>query len=96
MFLSYEQVEADATVKTIADLTIPTGANGAMLQADSSNIRYTMDDSNDPSQTEGMILLTNLLPPETFLIQDMNRIRFTRGSGSNGQLNIHWWGGRVI
>jgi len=95
MFLSYEQVVASNVVKTLADLTVPANATMAVLQADTNDVRYTMDDTTDPTQTSGMVLLTSL-PAELFLIEDINRIRFVRGAGTNGNLNIHYFAARDI
>jgi hypothetical protein len=95
MFLSYEQVIADATVKTVVDLTVPANATMAELQADTQNIRYTMDNINDPTQAVGMVLLTTE-PPRMFLIEDLLRIRFTRGANANANLNIHYAAGRDV
>lgn len=95
MYLSHEEVVADATIKTVSALTVPSKATHAELQADSSDIRYTMDAANDPSQSAGMILAANG-EPKLFLIEDIKRIRFTRGSGSDGNLNVHYVAGRDI
>ncbi len=95
MYLSHEQVAATAVVKDVDDLTVPAKATHAELQADTSDIRYTMDAATDPTQTSGMILLTTE-DPMLFLIEDIYRIRFTRGSGSNGNLNVHYVAGRDI
>lgn len=95
MYLSHQQVAATASVKDVDDLTVPAKATHAELQADTSDIRYTMDNATDPTQTSGMILLTTE-DPMLFLIEDIKRIRFTRGSGSNGNLNVHYVAGRDI
>ena len=95
MYLSFEQIEADDTVKDVSDLTVPANATGAELQADTQDVRYTMDDNTDPSESSGMILGTTHDPKE-FLIMDVRRIRFIRGAGSNGKLNIHYFAGRDV
>lgn len=93
MFLSYERVDVDTTVKTYAaNITAPDGdADCAELQADTANIRYTMDNSSNPSGSlpRGMILLTTE-PPRKFLKEDIVRMRFTCASAAG--LNIHWYG----
>ncbi len=95
MYLSFEQVVADASVDTVAELTIPSGATHAEIQADTQDVRYTMDDSTAPTQTLGMIFdATNPTVPKSFVIDDIRRIRYTRGAGSDGNLNIHYFGGR--
>lgn len=95
MYLSHEQVSATASVKTASALTIPAKATHAELQADTSDIRYTMDNTTDPTVSSGMVLLTTE-DPALFLIEDVYRIRFIRGSGTNGNLNIHYIAGRDI
>lgn len=95
MYLSYEQVVADATVKDKDDLTIPGNATHAELQADTQQIRYTMDDTTAPTASSGMVLVVDD-DPKTFLIEDILRIKFIRGAGSDGNLNVHYFGGRDV
>lgn len=90
-FLSYEEIAATDTIKALAALSVPVTATHAQLQSSTQDVRYTMDDTTNPAQTSGMILKTGLAP-ETFLIEDLRNIRFVRGSGSNGILNIHYFG----
>ena len=94
MYLSYQQVAATAVLKGVAELTVPAKATLVEIQADTQNVRYTMDGSN-PTQTVGMLFLTTE-PPRQFTIDDLNRIRFIRGSGSDGNLNFHYLSGRDI
>lgn len=94
MFVGYEQVVVDNHEKTQADLTIPANTTKVMLQAGSGEVRYTMDLSK-PTQTIGMVLHPSLAPEE-FLIEDLKRIRFTKGSAANTVLNIHYWTGRDV
>ena len=95
MYLSYEQVVATDTVKTVADLTVPANATMAELQADTNPVRYTMDGAVDPTVSSGMVIAVADMP-KTFLIEDINRIRFIRGAGANGNLNIHYAAGRDV
>ena len=95
MFLSYEKVAATDAVKTESDLTIPGNATAVEIQADTQNVRYTMDGSTDPAQATGMLFLTTE-PPKTFNIEDLKRIRFVRGNASSGVLNLHYFAGRDI
>lgn len=95
MFLKYEQVAATSAVKRAGTLSPPSDATHAELQASTQDVRYTMDNVTNPSQTSGMVLGT-AHPPKTFLIEDVRRIRFTRGTASDGNLNIHYFGGRSI
>ena len=95
MYLSYEQVEADDTVKTISALTVPTGAAGAELQAETQDIRYTMDLTANPTEAHGMVLsATAPQPVKQFSVEDIQRIRFIRGAAVNATLHVHWFGGR--
>lgn len=95
MFLSYEQVASSGVVKTVSDLTIPANATQAELQADTQDIRYTMDGSTNPTSTLGMLLVTTH-HPKLFLISDVKRIRFIQGSGGAGNLNLHYVAGRNV
>ena len=95
MFLSYEQVVVGNTVRDQSYLTIPANATMVELQADTQSIRYTMDNSTDPTVSSGMVLLVTQ-EPRMFLIEDLKRIRFIRGAGSNANLNIHYAAGRDV
>jgi len=86
-YISYEQVEADSTVKTATALTIPNLATFAMLQADTAQVRYSLDGVTAPAS--GKRLIPGLVP-EIILIPDLKNIRFQREGGSNGNLNIHY------
>lgn len=93
-YLKYEQVAVTATVKTVSDLSIPPKATHVELQAVSQNVNYLMDlDSGVPTQTRGMVLATTH-EPKTFLIEDLQRIKFVRGAGSDGLLSLHYFAGR--
>jgi len=96
MHLSYEQITATGAVKTADNLTIPPKATHAEIQADpgSSSIKYTMDDSTDPTTSSGMSLVAGLAPM-LVLIEDLRRIRFIN-DGSAANLDIHYLGGRDI
>ncbi len=91
MFLSFQRIAVNDVVKTAAALTVPAAARGAMLQADTNSVRYTMDDDTDPTVGSGMLLLTTSAP-EHFLIEDVKRIRFVQGPGGAGGLNVHYYG----
>ena len=95
MFLGYERVIATGAVKTENDLAIVSNATWVELQADTQNIRYTMDNTTDPAQAHGMILLVTA-EPKQFPIEDLKRIQFVRGAGTNGFLNVHYAAGRDI
>lgn len=94
-YIGFEQVVADATVKTVANLTVPANTTHVELQASGQHVSYNMNNDSDPTQTVGMFLLVTK-PPKTFLIEDVKTIRFTRAAGSNGALNLHYFAGRNI
>ena len=91
-FLSHQQIATTAAVKTVSDLTVPAEASHAQLQSGTQDMRYTMDGSSAPAQAVGMVLKVGLAP-ETFLIEDIRNIKFVRGAGSNGVVDIHYFGG---
>ena len=95
MYLGFEQEAATSSEKTVSDLTIPVRATHAELQADTQDVRYTMDNSTTPTQTSGMVLQPEDQPKQ-FGIDDVRRIRFVRGAGSDGNLNLHYFGGRDV
>ena len=94
-YLYVEQVAATASVKDVDDLNIPNNATWAELQADTQDVRYTMDGATNPTQTSGMVLLTTE-DPSFFLIEDVKQIKFVRGAGSNGNLNLSYGAGRDV
>ena len=94
-FLSYEQVAATVAIKTVVALSIPNNTTKVELQANGNPVNYTMDNATDPTQTVGMVL-TLYTKPETFLVQDVKRIRFVRGAATNGTLNLHYFTGRDV
>lgn len=94
MYISFEQVVADATVDSVTELTIPAGATGAEIQADSNPVRYTLD-GTAPTSSSGMVLAVADMPKEV-LIEDLRNIQYTRGAGADGNLNIHYFAGRNI
>lgn len=94
-FVSYQQVTVSTAVLTVSDLTVPAAAYGASLQADTQDIRYTMDGTTAPTAGAtgvGMVLLTTS-DPQYFRIEDILNIKFIRGAGSDAKLNVHWVGG---
>jgi len=88
-YAHYEQVAATAVVKTKHDLTIPPSTTHVEVLAETQNVRYTMDGLTTPTQTTGMLLKTTD-PPRIFLIDDILKIKFARGAGSDGLLNLHY------
>lgn len=98
-YLAYEQVTVGSTVKDADDLVSASKNSSVLaeLQADGQHIRYTMDDSTNPTSTLGMLLLTTD-PPKLFTMEDVRRIRFTTGAAdgvSAARLNVHYVHGRT-
>ena len=94
MISGYRQYAVESVVKTLDPSAFPAEANGgAMLQAESQNIRYTMDGTT-PTTTYGMRLIAGLAPEE-FLIDDVKRMKYVLEAGLTGKLNVHFFGGRV-
>lgn len=95
MYIGFDSVASDGTVKTVSDITVPAKATHAEIQAVTQPISYTMDNATDPTATAGMQFRTTD-EPKMFLIEDVNRIRFTQGAGGAGLLNLHFFAGRDI
>jgi|19_taG_2_1085344.scaffolds.fasta_scaffold00224_3 hypothetical protein len=93
-YLLYEQEAISTVVKTVSDLAPPANATHCELQADTQNIRYTMD-GTAPTVTAGMVLLTTS-EPKSFLIADLKAIKFIRSGGADAVLNVHYFAGRDI
>jgi len=96
MFLHFQQVAATNVAKTAADFTVPDNATGVVLQSDTQDVRYTMDNVAVPTQAIGMIFVSDSYAPEEFLIEDFLRIQFISGAGTDGNLNAHFFAGRNI
>ena len=87
-YVGFERV-ASGLIKTVAELTIPANANGAEIQADTQDVRYTMDGSTVPTASSGMLFLTTE-PPKYFDITELRNIKFIQGAGGVGAINIHY------
>lgn len=96
MYLSAQRVASSAAVKTVSDLTVPGKATHAEIMADTQNIRYTMDNANDPVSGGLGMLFKTTDPPKPFLIEDVRRIRFTQDAGGAGGLCVHYFAGRDV
>ena len=96
-YLSYEQISVSPDhVRDVNQLTVPGNATWVELQAVDNHIRYTMDDSTDPTAGSGMLLLTTS-DPKLFLIEDIRRIKFiSEAAGADAELNIHYGAGRDV
>lgn len=93
MYVHFEQVAATAVIKSVNDLNPHRLATHAELQADTQNVYYTMDGLTPPTAgaTGSGMLLRTTDPPKTFLMDDVRNIKFCRGAGSDGKLNIHYF-----
>ena len=94
-YLLQERIIAQDAIQDVSALNIPNNATHAELQARVQNVAYTMDGSDPNQTTTGMVFLTTE-PPKLFLIEDVQNIRFKRSTGTNGNLNIHYIGGRNV
>lgn len=95
MFIGFEQIAVSSTVLDVDDLTIPSGAVAAELQASGNHVRYTMDNSTAPSVSSGMMFLTGS-DPKIFGIEAVKRMKFIRDGGTDAKLNIHYMNGPVF
>jgi len=98
MFIGYEQVAVTNAVQTAAALTIPASTTHVQIQAETRDVRYTMD-GTDPTATTGMIFAATAPEPlYEFLSEDLHRIRFIADGGGQGDplLNFHYSTGRVV
>lgn len=94
-FIGYEQIPVTTDIQTAADLDIPAAAQGAILQAESAVIRYSMVPEGKtpgppPNAGRGM-LLRNTGLGQYFMIENIRNIKFVAQSGSP-KLNIHYIG----
>ena len=93
-YLRYEQITVSAVVLDFDVLNVPEEATHAEIQAAEQNILYTLTGSQDPTAGatgQGMVLPANG-EPKLVLIEDLRNINFVRGAGSDGKLNIHYFG----
>ena len=97
MFLGQEQVAVSNVLLTVASLTIPGPTTHVQIQAGTNDVRYTMDNATNPTQTLGMIFSSTAPEPVyEFLAEDLQRIRFIRGAVADGTLDFHYSAGRNI
>ena len=90
-YIGYEQVDATGTVRSAADdLTIPAQCTHAEFQADTGDIRYTMDGTN-PQQGSGMVFATTHAP-KLFTREQFVLLKWRRGSATDAKLNVHYLG----
>lgn len=95
MYVGFSSVASSGAVKTIADITVPAKATHVEIQAVTQSVSYTMDNVTTPTTTVGMQFLTTQ-EPKLFLVEDLNRIKFTQGAGGAGVLNFHFIAGRDV
>ena len=83
----FQQIALSGT--TIYTLTIPAGANLAVVQADTANVRMRLDGTN-PDANTGETLVALATPRQLSLVE-MAAAKFTPASGSP-KLNVHYYG----
>ena len=94
-YIGYEQVAVAGVVVDFTSFTLPAGsATHVELQAETANIRYTMD-GTVPTGTVGMLLI-NGAGPLAFLIEDLLTARFFGDGGAAAMLHVHYFTGRSI
>ena len=75
MILGYEQKTVSNTVLDIDDFTVPTGTNSVMLQAETQNIRYTVDgDVPTAGATGSGMLIPTAFPPRESALKTSGRL----------------------
>ena len=95
MYIGFESIAVSDTVLKLSDLTVPPEATGAELHTLTGGVRYTMDNTTDPTVSAGMLILA-ASSPKYFSIEDINRMKFIRDGAVNNPLNIHYIAGRDI
>lgn len=94
-YIGYEQVPVAGVVVGFASFTLPAGCATHMeLQAETANIRYTMD-GTIPDATTGMLLI-NGSDPVAFLIENLLTARFFGDGGAAAMLHVHYFTGRSV
>jgi hypothetical protein len=105
MFIGFEQKTVSNVVLTASDFTIPANATFVVIQTTGEDVRYTMDDSTNPTATLGMFFHSEHAGPPAgtaspepyfFLIEDFLRIRMIRGAASDAVINLHYGVGRDV
>jgi hypothetical protein len=84
--ISYVQVTSLGSATT---LTIPAGARGAHIQAESQNVRYRLDGTS-PTASVGMILYAGDPPTVLTDFAGLNAAKFIEVTGS-AKLNVHYF-----
>ncbi len=85
MIKGFEQIDASSGVKT---LTVPTGANKAIVQAETANVRLRLDGTN-PTSSVGEILVANAT--RELKDDELAAARFIAVTGSP-KINVHYYG----
>ncbi len=85
MIKGFEQIDASSGVKT---LTVPTGANKAIVQAETANVRLRLDGTN-PTSSVGEILVANAT--RELKDDELAAARFIAASGAP-KINVHYYG----
>lgn len=86
----YEQVSMSGT--TVYGLTVPAGANLAIVQAEGANVRMRLDGTAPDANTGELILSSGIL--RQLNAQEMRAAKLTPASGSP-KLNVHYYGSDI-
>lgn len=85
MIKGFEQIDASSGVKT---LTVPAGANKAIVQAETANVRLRLDGTN-PTSSVGEILVANAT--RELHGDELTAAKFIAASGAP-KINVHYYG----
>lgn len=85
MIKGYQQIDAATGVKT---LTVPGGANKAIVQAETANLRLRLD-GTDPTSSIGEIIVANAT--RELHGDELTAAKFIAVSGSP-KINVHYYG----
>ncbi len=93
--IGFERVRAGPGVQTVAALTVPGNCTHVEVQADTADIRYTLDGATDPSHAVGFIFEAGAVVTTPILREDLANIRFIE-AGANAWLSVHYYAGRDV
>lgn len=84
--LGFEQITGLSAVKS---LTVPAGADKALLQAESQNVRYRLDAEN-PTTSVGLLIISGAAQP-TEIHGNLADVRLIEDAAS-ATLNVTYFG----
>lgn len=83
---SHEQITGLNTVKTP---TLPAGCRKALVQAETQNVRYTVDGTT-PSSTNGILIIAGQAPVSITVEAGLDTIKFIEATAS-AKLNLLYY-----